>query len=153
KKYDLDDPSMVLKVKKVGPGEKVETRTFKFGKEIYYNQEGDEVKSVPAAGRTPPQKGVYCQAGSDVFLARAQEYRAIKDIELRDRTLFRFAPSTVSRLFLEGPDHPKAPTQTITFEVKHDKEKESWTTVKPKGFDTDPDKIMPFLTNLANLKL
>ncbi len=154
KKYDLDDPGMVIKVKlRAAPGGKAETRTYKFGKEIYHDQEGKELKSVPAGGRNPPQRGVYCLADSGVFLARGEEYRAIKDIELRDRTLFRFAPSTVYRLSLEGPDNPKDPTQVITFEVKRDKEHETWITVKPKGFDTDSEKIIPFLINLANLKL
>jgi hypothetical protein len=153
KPFGLDNPTLKVEVTFKSPAtQKKETREFVFGKMVQFDKDGNVLPGGQSRGEKNPQPGVYGRVGSDVFLTRAREYRDLTDIELRDRTVFQFDPSAVTRLQLNGWHDSHKKDFLIEFEVV--RRQDEWDVKEaPKGFEADPAQVFPLLRVLATLKL
>jgi hypothetical protein len=156
--FGLDKPPVrvVLTVKTHGK-KKADQWEFAFGKEVTYDVN---------------RKGVYGRSKRPeldiVFFLDPSLVTLLRDLEIRDRTVFRFNPSEVTELRLEGPYDPRpakkggrAPLRVLMYLPLERAQGESWQIMPkkkapkrpPEGFKLDPQKVDTVLWRLANLKL
>ena len=141
--YGLAAPAVtaVVTLKKKDGQKEATTYTYLFGKEA-------KAEKGKAAG------GIYAvlSSGSElkniVFEVSALTLTTLKDVELRDRTVFRFDPDKVKEIKLAYQQE----TELRKFGFVRKLPDKNWTAESLSGFNLEPAQVDQLLTTLSDLK-
>ncbi len=137
KPFNLQPPplTVTLTLKKDKQGKETETRVFKFGEK---------------EGKKP---GAYALVSTTdiVFLTNPDTVKFLKDVELRDHTIFDFDADKVREVTLYGKQWDDKLLTSIKLNLKRESAKDAWSVSPKLTFTFSQIRANQFVQKLANL--